>query len=179
MKDTLRRKMPTFHLKPGLVEPKMKLGWAIANLGAAAVKRDLFRACSGEKKMGKPGRSHRAPRGARGGCSRCLGLSPAPPGQKMGPANAGEGSRRANQGVQRDFLSAALPWTMADLAGAAASHHNMHRQLWCACPPPCPLLKLPLAVQPKATLQSHGGRVLLMKAEGCDFPVGIQLKKGP
>lgn len=27
--------------------------------------------------------------------------------------------------------------------------------------------------------RSHGGRVLLMKAKGCDFPVGIQLKKGP
>lgn len=56
--------MPTFHLKPGLVEPKMKLGWAIANLGAAAVKRDLFRACSGEKRwenLAGPTEPHKVP----------------------------------------------------------------------------------------------------------------------
>lgn len=77
---------------------------------------------------------------------------PSTPAQRMGSSNAGEGSRKAKQGVQRDFYSAASPWTVADPAGAPASHHNMHRQLWCTRPPPCPLLKLPLA----ATAQSHG-----------------------
>lgn len=71
----------------------MKLGWAIANLGAAAVKRDLFRACSGGKKDGKTWQVPQSP-------TRCPGWLQSLPRAEPSTPRSENGACKCWRGVQ-------------------------------------------------------------------------------
>lgn len=185
MKDTVCRKMPTFHLKHGLVKPKIELGRALADLEAAAVRRGLSRAlytpaerCEWCNNPTAPMDPNKVLWGSTGGAC----ASPVPtPVRKQGllrlescPGTQAKGCKGLSK---RCF--APEPWLThacgAEAKGRAQELH--HRSSWqrtpaaplrSAIPPPPqnPLLAFPPVLQTKTDLQSNGGRVSLNDSRG-------------